>query len=60
MPFLNTTNDARPKYLAGFTVLLERCLPKAQIEEALFLLQKYDLIQIDKRQVIYSPTLLGN
>ena len=60
MPFLNTTNYARPKYLAGFTVLLERYLPKAQIEEALFLLQKYDLIQIDKRQVIYSPTLLGN
>jgi polyhydroxyalkanoate synthesis regulator phasin len=60
MPFLNVAPEKRPKYVASFEVILEKCLPKEQVSEALQLLIKYQLITLNKREIIYSPQLLGN
>lgn len=60
MPYLNVAPHVRPQYLSGFIVLLERFLPKNQVDEALLLLEKFELISIQNRKVTYSPVLLGS
>ncbi|WP_180138082.1 PIN domain-containing protein [Acinetobacter sp. YH12043] len=60
MPYLNVFAERRPKFIASFEALLERCVPKEEVRESLDLLIKHQLIQLNKREIIYSPQLLGN
>ena len=60
MPYLNVVAERRPKFIASFEVLLERCVPKEEVRESFNLLIKHQLIQLNKREIIYSPQLLGN
>jgi hypothetical protein len=59
--YLATVNHPRPKSLTGFTSVLKKCIPDQDVDEAISLLKKYDLIQINsKRQISYSSILLPN
>ena len=58
MPYLNVVAERRPKFIASFEVLLERCVPKEEVRESFNLLIKHQLIQLNKREIIYSPQLL--
>lgn len=60
MPYLNVALEKRPKYLASFESLLEKILSKDQAKEAFQLLLKYELISLNKREIIYSSQLLAN
>ena len=60
MSYLNVSAHLRPKYLAGFRVLLAKCVPENQIDNTLLLLEKHELIHLNKREVVYSPLLVGN
>ena len=55
---LNVARHLRPKYLAGFKVLLKQQFPDYSIEDVLDHFTKNQWIQIEERLVHYSPKLL--
>lgn len=57
---LNLSHGLKPKYIAGFSVLLEQLFPQLPLETSLSILEKNELIQINNRKVTYSPVLLGS
>ena len=61
MTYFNSQNKPYPKTLSGFTTILKKCLDETLIEESLYLLKKYELIQVNsKKQISYSPILFAN
>lgn len=55
---LNVASHLRPKYLAGFTLLLQQKFPHLPVDDLLSQLADQAWITIDQRTIHYSPRLL--
>ena len=55
---LNVAAHLRPKYVAGFTLLLKQNFPEQNAENLLDLLEQNQWLKLNQREIEYSPKLL--
>ena len=55
---LNVAAHLRPKYVAGFTLLLKQNFPEQNAEDLLNRLEHNQWLKVNQREIEYSPRLL--